>query len=109
MLFGIVEDHPVQLDVAFVRLFDAGDAPESHAFAAAGGAKQTGDAVFRLKGDVQAEFAQVPADVHDQTHFATAFFCRFSSRFTVSSTTVLMARFTITQKKAPASSLVRQS
>ena len=62
-----------------------------------------------VEGHVEAESAELFSDIDEQTHAFTAFFCRASSMFTVSSTTVLMARFTITQKKAPASSLVRQS
>ena len=95
--------------MALVRALDAGDAFERHALAAAGGAQETGDAVFRFKGGVQAKAAEIPVNVNDQTHLFTAFFCLASRRFTVSSTTVLMARLTITQKKAPASSSVRQS
>ena len=109
VFFG-VEQHPaVQLDVALVRALDAGDAFEGHALAAAGGAEKAGDAVFRPEGRVQRKAAEIPVDIHDQTHLFTAFFCLASRRFTVSSTTVLMARLTITQKKAPASSSVRQS
>ena len=97
MLFRIVQHPAVQLDVAGVRLFDAGDALERQALAAAGGPQQGGDALFRLEGGVQHESAQILVDVHDQTHAFTAFFCRASNRFTVSRTTVLISRFTSTQ------------
>ena len=109
MLFRVEQHAPVQFDAAFVGLFDARDALERHALAAAGGAQQAGHAVFRREAHVKAERPQLLLNIHKKAHLATAFFCRVSSMFTVSSTTVEMARFTITQKKAPRSSLVRQS
>ena len=105
-----IEKHtPVERDAPLVRLLDAGDALERHALAAAGGAEQRGDAVFRREGHVQREAAEPFADIDLQTHAFTAFFCRASSMFTLSSTTVLIARFTRTQNMAPFSSFVRQS
>ena len=58
---------------------------------------------------VQREAAEPLADVDAQTHAFTAFFCRASSMFTLSSTTVLIARLISTQNIAPFSSFVRQS
>ena len=109
VLFRVKEHHAVQLDMAAVRFFDPRDAFEREALAAAGSAQQAGDAVFRLKAHVQREGTQGSVDVDDQTHAFTAFFCLVSSMFTVSRTTVLMARLISTQNMAPFSSLVRQS
>ena len=109
MLFRVIEHHTIQLDVAAVRLLDPRDAFERKALAAAGSTQQAGDAVFRLKAHIQCEGAQGSVDVDDQTHAFTAFFCLASSMFTVSRTTVLMARLISTQNMAPFSSLVRQS
>ncbi len=93
-----------------VGRLDARDALERHALAAAGGAQQADHAAFRLKLRAQRERAQPLFDIDNQAHARlTAFFCRSSSRFTISSTTVLIARFTSTQNIAPASSFVRQS
>ena len=112
---GIKQRHAVQHDAALVRRFHTGDAFQGQAFAAAGGPQQAqhgGGVVLGLKADVQRERAVGFADVHQQTHRRTAFlpaFWRSSSRLTMSSTTAEMARLTSTQRKAPASSLVRQS
>ena len=109
LLFRVEEHDAVELDMPAVGLFDAGDALERVALAAARGAEQAGDARVGLKSRVELKNAERFVDVNDQTHAFTAFFCRVSSRFTVSSTTVLMARLTSTQNMAPRSSLVRQS
>ena len=109
MLFAVVEHVPVQHDAAPIRGLDARDAFERIALAAAGGPQQAGDPLRRIKFCPQGEMAQPLFDIHLQTHDRAPFFCRASSRFTASSTTALMARLTITQKKAPPSSLVRHS
>ena len=109
MPFGVIEHRTVQLNMAAVRLFDSRDALERKTLAAAGRPQKTGDTVFRLKAHIQAKRPERPVDVDDQTHAFTAFFCLASSMFTVSRTTVLMARLMSTQNMAPFSSLVRQS
>ena len=106
---GVKQNPAIQLDMAAVRALNTGDAFEGHALAAARGAQQTSDAVFCGKLHIQPENAQILFDIDVQTHRTTAFFCLDSSMFTVSRTTVLMARLTSTQNSAPASSLVRQS
>ena len=106
----IKEGHAVQHNSAPVRLLNAGDAFERHALAAAGSPQQAGDASVRFKGSMQLKVPQLLMNIHLKAHrFFTAFFCRSSSMLTVRSTAVLMARLIITQVKAPASSLVRQS
>ena len=109
LLLRIEQHPPVELDMTLVRLLDPGDAFERHAFAAARGAQQAGHAVRSREMHVETKRAQLLLDIDHKTHFATAFFCRLSSMFTASSTTVLIARLTSTQNSAPRSSFVRQS
>ncbi len=108
-LLAVVEDDAVKLNVSGVRLFYPGDAFERHALAAAGGTEQTGHAVLRLEPLFKLEAAELFLYVHNKAHLFTLTFCLLSRRLTVRSTTVLMARFIMTQKNAPASSFVRQS
>ena len=109
VLLGIIEHYAVQFDMPAVRFLDPGDALERKALAAAGGTQQAGDSVLRFEGHIQRKGTERSVDIDDQTHAFTAFFCLASSMFTVSSTTVLMARLIRTQNMAPLSSLVRQS
>ncbi len=111
---GTVVEHPaVQLNVPLVRPQDARYALEGHGLAASRGSQQSQClSVLRPEGGLQGKAPQSFADLHCQSHQTTPFFvCRWlrSSRFTASSTTVEMARFTSTQRKARASLLVRQS
>ena len=108
-LLAVVEDDAVKLNVPGVRLLYPGDALERHTLAAAGGTEQTGHAVLRLKLRFKLKAAELFLYVHNKAHFFTLTFCLLSRRLTVRSTTVLMARFIMTQKNAPASSFVRQS
>ena len=57
----------------------------------------------------QGEAIQLLFNVHFQAHARPPAFCCFSSRFTASSTTAEMTMSTSTHRRAPASSLVRQS
>ena len=107
--FRVEEGHAVQDDAAPVGLLNARDALEGEALAAAAGPQQPRDAALGLKAGAEGEVAQIPFDFHLKAHAFTTLFCRFSSRFTASSTTALMARLISTQNMAPASSLVRQS
>ncbi len=106
--FRIKQRLPVQHDGSPVRPFDARDALQGHAFAAAGGPQQAQHTAPGLEPGGEAEIPQLFFNVHKKAHRFTAF-RRSSSRFTASSTTVEIARFTSTQRKAPASSLVRHS
>ena len=109
-LFLRIEEHPsVERDAPLVGLFNARDALQGHALAAARSAEQGGDPPLGREAHVQREAAEPLADVDAQTHAFTAFFCRASSMFTLSSTTVLIARLISTQNIAPFSSFVRQS
>ena len=105
-----VEQHPpVQHDASAVRLYDARDAPQCHAFTAAGSAQQSGGGVAGGKGSTEGEAVQLFFNVDFKAHFRAPAFCFFSSRFTASSTTTEMAISTSTHRMAPSSSLVRQS
>ena len=105
-----VEQHPpVQHDASAVRLYDARDAPQCHAFAAAGSSQQSGGGVAGGKGGAEGEAVQLFFNVDFKAHFRAPAFCFFSSRFTASSTTAEMAISTSTHRMAPSSSLVRQS
>ncbi len=77
-------------------------------FAAAGSAQQAGNAAIGLKPGAEMEPAIVLFNIHQKTHRVFPF-CFCSSMFTASSTTAEIAMLIITQVKAPASSLVRQS
>ena len=105
----IIQHTAVQHDASFIRLFDARDALERHALAAARCAQQPQNAAVLLESTFQHKAAQPLFDVHMKAHDFTAFFCRSSSRLTVSSTTALIAILTITHIIAPCSSFVRQS
>ena len=74
VLFGVEQHRAVQLNMPPVRPFDAGNAFEGKALAAARGTQQTGDAVFGFKLGVQGKGPQPSRDVHDQAHAFTAFF-----------------------------------
>ena len=105
-----VEQHPsVQHDASAVRLYDARDAPQCHAFTAAGSAQQGGGGVAGGKGSTEGEAVQLFFNVDFKAHFRPPAFCFFSSRFTASSTTAEMTISTSTHRMAPSSSLVRQS
>ena len=109
VLLTVKQYPPVQHDAAFVRLHDAGNAAQGHAFAAAGRAQQGSGDVSGGKCSPQGEAIQLLFNVHFQAHARPPAFCCFSSRFTASSTTAEMTMSTSTQRRAPASSLVRQS
>ena len=81
----------------------------THALAAARGAQQAQHAALGFEPDLEEEASQVFFYVHQKAHRRTPVPLRFSIRLTTSSTAAEMARLTITQVKAPASSLVRQS
>ena len=105
-----VEQHPpVQHDASAVRLYDACNAPQCHAFAATGSAQQGGGGVAGGKGGAESEAVQLFFNVDFKAHFRAPAFCFFSSRFTASSTTAEIAISTSTHRMAPSSSLVRQS
>ena len=109
-VLGAVKQHPpVQHDASAVRLYDARNAPQGHAFAAAGSAQQGGGGVAGGKGGAQGEAVQLFFNVDFKAHFRAPAFCFFSSRFTASSTTAEMPISTSTHRMAPSSSLVRQS
>ena len=73
-LFRIEQRYTVEDNSPFVRRFNASDALERHALAAAGCAKQTEDAVVRFKGDFQVKRAERFFDIHRKAHRLTAFF-----------------------------------
>ena len=105
-----VEQHPpVQHDAPAVRLYNACNTPQCHAFTAAGSAQQGGGGVAGGKSGAQGEAVQLFFNVDFKAHFLPPAFCFFSSRFTASSTTAEMAISTSTHRMAPSSSLVRQS
>ena len=105
-----VKQHPpVQHDASAVRLYNACNAPQCHAFAAAGSSQQSGGGVAGGKGGAEGEAVQLFFNVDFKAHFRAPAFCFFSSRFTASSTTVEMAISISTHRMAPSSSLVRQS
>ena len=105
-----VKQHPpVQHDASAVRLYNACNAPQCHAFAAAGSTQQSGGGVADGKGGAEGEAVQLFFNVDFKAHFRAPAFCFFSSRFTASSTTAEMAISTSTHRMAPSSSLVRQS
>ena len=104
------EQHPpVQHDASAVRLYDACNAPQGHAFAAAGSSQQSGGGVTGGKGGAEGEAVQLFFNADFKAHFRPPAFCFFSSRFTASSTTAEITISTSTHCMAPASSLVRQS
>ena len=105
-----VKQHPpVQHDASAIRLYNACNASQCHAFAAAGSAQQSGGGVAGGKGSTEGEAVQLFFNVDFKAHFRAPAFCFFSSRFTASSTTAEMAISTSTHRMAPSSSLVRQS
>ena len=105
-----VEQHPpVQHDASAIRLYNACNAPQCHAFAAAGSAQQGGGGVAGGKGSTEGEAVQLFFNVDFKAHFRPPAFCFFSSRFTASSTTAEMTISTSTHRMAPSSSLVRHS
>ena len=105
-----VKQHPpVQHDASAVRLYNACNAPQCHAFAAAGSAQQGGGGVAGGKGSTEGEAVQLFFNVDFKAHFRPPAFCFFSSRFTASSTTAEIAISTSTHRMAPSSSLVRHS
>ena len=105
-----VEQHPpVQHDAPAVRFYDASDAPQCHAFTAAGSAQQSGGGVAGGKSGAEGKAVQLFFNVDFKAHFLPPAFCFFSSRFTASSTTAEMAISTSTHRMAPSSSLVRHS
>ena len=107
-LSAVVEYHAVQLYVSAVRPFYACDALERHALAAAGGAQYARDSLPRLQLCGKAEGTKPLFYVNYKAHALPPLVLR-SSMLTMSSTTADMPRFTMTQKKAPASSFVRHS
>ena len=105
-----VKQHPpVQHDASAVRLYDACNAPQGHAFAAAGSTQQSSRGVAGGKGGAEGEAVQLFFNANFKAHFRAPAFCFFSSRFTASSTTAEMAISTSTHRIAPSSSLVRHS
>ena len=110
---AVVQGLAIQLDDALVGPQNARDAPQCHALAAAGGAQKGQSLVLGCEIGLELEGAQLLADTDGQTHDAAPFLrlCRSrdSSRFTASRKTAEMAMFTKTQRRAPASSLVRHS
>ena len=109
-VLGAIKQHPpVQHDASAVRLYNACNAPQRHAFAAAGSSQQSGGGVAGGKGGAEGEAVQLFFNVDFKAHFRPPAFCFFSSRFTASSTTAEMAISTSTHRMAPSSSLVRQS
>ena len=107
MPLAVIEDLAVQLDVAPVRAVDARQAPQRYALAAPGGPQQ-GQALPAPGGEIHVQ-QEIPVPLLypcRQCHGFTAF---RSSRFSARSTPAEMARLTATQRKARASSLVRQS
>ena len=109
---AVKEGNAIQSDLALIRGQDPGNALEGHGFPAAGSAQQGQDLVFRVKPGFQMKRAQCFSDIHMEHQARTSFpfrFCRLSNRLTVSKKTAEMAMFTSTQRRAPASSLVRQS
>ena len=108
-LFAVEQSLTVQDDAPPVGPLDPGDALEGHALAAARGAQQAQHAALGFEPDLEEEASQVFFYVHQKAHRRTPVPLRFSIRLTTSSTAAEMARLTITQVKAPASSLVRQS
>ena len=107
-LSAVVEYHAVQLYVSAVRPFYARDALERHALAAAGGAQYARDSLPRFQLCGKAEGTKPLFYVNYKAHALPPLVLR-SSMLTMSSTTADMPRFTMTQKKAPASSFVRHS
>ena len=116
MLFRIEQRYTVHDYFAAVRPFDTGDALEGHAFSAAGGPQQRQHLISGLELHLEPEGAQALFNIDIYAHHAPPFpealllpedF--FSSMLTASSTTKDIAMFTSTQRKASASSLVRQS
>ena len=109
VLHTVKQHPPVQHDASAVRLYNACNAPQCHAFAAAGSAQQGGGGVAGGKGSTEGEAVQLFFNVDFKAHFRPPAFCFFSSRFTASSTTAEMAISTSTHRMAPSSSLVRHS
>ena len=108
-LFAVEQGLAVQDDTPPVGPLNAGNAFEGHALAAARGAQQAQHAALGFKPDLEEEAAQILFNVYQKAHRRTPVPLRFSMRLTTSSTAAEIARLTITQAKAPASSLVRQS
>ena len=109
VLCTVKQHPPVQHDASAVRLYDACNASQCHAFAAAGSTQQSGGGVAGGKGGAEGEAVQLFFNADFKAHFRPPAFCFFSSRFTASSTTAEMAISTSTHRMAPSSSLVRQS
>ena len=104
---AVEQDAPVQYDAPLIRPQYAGDALERYGFPAAGSTKQGQRRIARLKLYIQSKVSQALANGNGETHVCTSL--RRSSRFTASKNIADRAMFTSTHRRAPASSLVRQS
>ena len=104
---AVEQDAPVQYDAPFVRPQYAGDALERHGFSTAGGPEQGQRSIASLKLYIQGKAPQALVNGNGETHVCTSL--RRSSRFTASRNMADRAMFTSTHRRAPASSLVRQS
>ena len=106
MPLGIEQDAAVQLDMAAVGPFDAGNALERHALAAAGCAEEREICAVGLQLGAERKAGETLFNVELQ-HQRALLLCCFSKRFTASSTTVEMAALMSTQRMASASLFVR--
>ena len=110
VLFTVEQCFAVEDDLPAVGPFDACDALERHALAAAGRAEQGECFTVHLEFGAQVEAPKLFFNIDIQRHHARSFrrraFLR-SSILTASSTTVEMAMFTMTHRNASASLSVR--
>ena len=77
MLRTVKQHPPVQHDASAVRLYDARDAPQCHAFTAAGSAQQSGGGVAGGKGSTEGKAVQLFFNVDFKAHFRAPAFCFF--------------------------------